>query len=329
MLTRDSHSKRPCARRLPVQALAANFFCLVALTGCASPKRFEFTRIQMGVQCRIVVYGADRASTEKAAAAAFEEIARLDGIMSDYRPESEVSRLSQARVGEMVPIDADLAHVLATARRISHASDGAFDVTAGPYVALWRRARKEGRLPQPDELEAAKRLVGWRHYSTSSSGEQAHFFAEISGVKIDLGGIAKGYAAQHAVEVLSALEHPRCMVAMAGDIVVGDAPPSKSGWAITTPNGERLVLANCGVSTSGDDRQFIEINGMRYSHIIDPRTGLGAIAPRPSCTVIAQRGEWADALSTAGYLVGREAWEKLEREFPGTRVMWGPVELTR
>jgi thiamine biosynthesis lipoprotein len=314
---------------LPAQALAANFVCLVALTGCASPKRFEFTRIQMGVQCRIVVYGVDRASTEKAAASAFEEIARLDAIMSDYRPESEVSRLSQAPMGEMVPIDADLAHVLTIARRISHASDGAFDVTAGPCVALWRRARKEGRLPQADELQAAKRLVGWRRYSTVILGEQAHFFADAPGVKIDLGGIAKGYAAQRAVEILGELEHPRSMVAMSGDIVVGDAPPNRPGWIITTPDRQRLTLANGAISTSGDDRQFIMINGVRYSHIIDPRTGLGAIAPRPSCTVIAPRGDWADALSTAGYLVGREGWEKLEREFPGTRVVWGPDERTR
>jgi thiamine biosynthesis lipoprotein len=283
----------------------------------------------MGVQCRIVVYGADRASTEKAASAAFEEIARLDAMMSDYRPDSQVSRLSQAPMGEMVPIDAELAHVLTTARRISRASDGAFDVTAGPYVALWRRARKEGRSPRAEELEAAKRLVGWRRYSTVILGQQAHFFADAPGVKIDLGGIAKGYAAQHAAEVLGALKHPRSMVAMSGDIVVGDAPPGTHGWTITTPGGERLVVTNCAVSTSGDERQYLEIGGVRYAHIIDPRTGLGAIAPRPSCTVIAPRGEWADALATAGYLVGREGWERLEREFPGTRVVWGPDGVTR
>ncbi len=329
MLTRDSHSKRSSARRQSVQALAANVLCLVALSGCASPRRFEFTRIQMGVQCRIVIYGADRASTEKAAAAAFEEVARLDGIMSDYRPESEVSRLSQARQGEVVPISADLAHVLTTARRISQLSDGAFDVTAGPSVALWRRARMEGRLPQADELESARRLVGWRLYSTSFSGERAYFHAEISGLRIDLGGIAKGYAAQHAVDVLRTHKHPRSMVAMSGDIVVGDAPPGKPGWTIATPGGERLVLANCGVSTSGDERQHVEIDGVRYAHIIDPRTGLGAIAPRPSCTVIAQSGEWADALATAGYLVGPGGWEKLERAFPGTRVVWSPDEPAR
>lgn len=327
MLTRNSHSGRPVPRRLHSQALAAIFLCLMALAGCASPKRFEFTRIEMGVQCRIVVYGQNQASTENVAAAAFAEVARLDAIMSDYRPESEVSRLSRAKEGELVLASAELQSVLNSARYVSIASDGAFDVTAGPLVALWRTARREGRLPQPEELSAAKDLVDWRYIEVDLA--RFSVFTKKKGVKVDLGAIAKGYAAQHAVEVLTALKHPRCMVALSGDIVVGDAPPAKPGWLVTTPSGERLTLTNCGVSTSGDDRQYVEIDGIRYSHIIDTRTGLGAVGPRPTCTVIAPRGEWADALSTAGYLVGRDGWEKLEREFPRSRVIWGPEATSR
>lgn len=283
----------------------------------------------MGVQCRIVVYGRDRASTENAAAAAFAEVARLDAIMSDYRPESEVSRLSKSPEGEMIPISADLASVLTTARLISQASDGAFDVTAGPYVALWREARKQGRLPHSEELALATKHVGWRSYSNSFNRGEHLFVTLVPDLKIDLGAIAKGYAAQRAVEILRALDHPCCLVALSGDIVTGHAPPDTSGWIIRTPDGQRVALADAAISTSGDERQYVEIQGIRYSHIIDPRTGLGAIAPRPTCTVIANRGELADALSTAGYLVGRDGWPRLEREIPGCRVIWGQAENSK
>lgn len=281
----------------------------------------------MGVQCRIVIYGQDRASTENAASAAFAEVARLDAIMSDYRPESEVSRLSRLEAGRSLPISPELLDILSKAERVSAASDGVFDVTAGPVVELWRKGRGERRLPDGSEIERAMERVNWTWIVLHPERRSASLIRP--GIKIDLGAIAKGYAAQRAVEVLRAVHNSRCMVALSGDIVVGDAPPGKPGWRITTPGGERLTLANCGVSTSGDERQFIEINGIRNSHIIDPRTGLGAIAPRPSCTVIAPRGEWADALSTAGYLVGREGWAKLEREFPGSRVVWGAGPTSR
>lgn len=307
-----------------MQALAAIFLCLGALAGCASPQRFEFTRIEMGVQCRIVIYGEDRASTENAAAAAFAEVARLDAIMSDYRAESEVSRLSDSAGGDgYVPVSEDLFSILATSKSVSYASDGAFDVTIGKAVKHWREIRRRGVLEMRkiDAFLYEVDVAGWRTVILDPLSRSARI--GMPETRLDLGGIAKGYAAQRAANLLRREGFPRCMVALSGDIVVGDAPPGQRGWLITTPGGERLTLANCGVSTSGDERQFVEIRGVRYSHIIDPRTGLGAIAPRPSCTVVAPRGEWADALSTAGYLVGREGWGRLESEFPGSRVIWG------
>lgn len=321
MLTRYSHSKQVKSRCHIAHAWTAMFLVVATLAGCGSPQRFEFTRIEMGVQCRVVIYGTDRASTENAAAGAFAEVARLDAIMSDYRADSELSRLSASDPGTAVHVSPDLYSILVTAQEISRASDGAFDVTVGPLVTLWRTARRAQRLPTAEEVAAARERVGWKRIQLDAHHHAVQLAR--SGMKLDLGAIAKGYAAQRAVDLLRTRGFPRSLVALSGDIVVGDAPPGKPGWTIATPEGGPLVLQRVGVSTSGDDRQYVEIDGMRYAHIVDVRTGLGVVGHRATCTVIAPRGEWADALSTTGYVLGREGWAGLEAAFPGCRAMWG------
>lgn len=276
---------------------------VVGLGACASPgERYEFSRLCMGVRTRIVVYATSEASAGAGAAAAFHEVERLDAMMSDYRPASELSRLGEVGLGARCVSD-DLAVVLGRAHEIGEASGGAFDPSVGPLVTLWRRQRQGGAAPSEDELSAARARVGLDHWRV----RDGVVTLDRPGMKLDLGGIAKGYAAERAGRVLESRGLARCLVALAGDVWAGEAPPGQAGWRVDVrsdhqPEGEApiatILLRSAGVSTSGDANQFVEVGGVRYSHVMDPRTGRGTTALR-SVTVVARRGMDADALSTA------------------------------
>lgn len=291
--------------------------------GCANSapvERFEFKRVCMGVQTRIVMYAPDRGAAETAARAAYERIAELEDIMSDYRPGSELMRLCD-RAGEgPVAVSPELFAVLQFSQELARQSGGAFDVTVGPAVALWRESRRTRRLAGDAERARAMELVGSDQLWLDERARTAALAR--AGMRLDLGGIGKGYAAQRAVELLRVRGLARSLVALAGDIVVGDPPPGRAGWEIGIAGGGAgtsavLLLANAAVSTSGDTEQFIEIGGRRYSHMLDPRTGLGTPGGL-SATVIAPRGELADALATAVCILGRDEGAKLIRSWPDT-----------
>lgn len=291
----------------------------------AEPERFEFKRVCMGVQTRVILYAAEREAAEAAANAAYDEIGRLEQIMSDYRPSSELSRLNARAGGGPVEVSPELFEILSLALEVSERSGGAFDVTVGPLVTQWREARRAGRLASEDERAAAMALVGWRNVEMDERAKTVRLGK--AGMKVDLGGIGKGHAAQRAVDVLKALGMRRCLVALSGDIAVGEAPVGREGWEIEVEGGHighaeedgvrRLLLTNAAVSTSGDTEQFIEIDGRRYSHIVDARTGLGT-AGGLSVTVVAERGAIADAMSTAVCVMGAEEGARLVRSWKGT-----------
>jgi thiamine biosynthesis lipoprotein len=275
--------------------------------------RFEFESKHMGTTFRVVLYAADKASAEKAQVAAFARVAELDGIMSDYKTDSELTRLCRAfakEVGEPAPVSAELFFVLSKAEELSKASDGAFDVTVGPVVQLWRIARRTQQLPDAKELAAALAKVGYRKVQLDPRKRTVRLLTP--GMQLDLGGIAKGYAADEALKVLrEKFGITRALVAAAGDITCGDPPPGQEAWAVDIApiaKGQKpraLRLANAAVSTSGDLEQFVEINGVRYSHIVDPKTGRG-VTGRRSVTVIANTGITADSMTKAVTLLARE-----------------------
>jgi FAD:protein FMN transferase len=287
----------------------------------ASLERFEFRQIHMGVQTRIVLYAPSEADAVAAATHAFRRIAVLDSIMSDYRADSELSRLVSAAGGPPVSVSRELFHVVSRAQQLARLSDGAFDITAGPWVRQWRQARRSGALASPDERHAAARRVGWQHIRLDSAARTIQLL--LPGMQLDLGGIGKGYAADEAVAVLRAHGVDRALVEMGGDIVVSGPPPGECGWSIRLPNASAdpapVRLAHAAVSSSGDVEQFVEIGGERFSHIVDPRTGLG-LRDRIAVTVIAPDGITADALSTLLSVLGAERGRSLlPAHFPGTR----------
>ena len=279
--------------------------------------RREFNRIRMGVQCRIVLYESNEERATQAADAAFHEIARLEELFSDYRPSSELSKLGEhagagPRAGSPEMID-----ILSTASTVSQATQGAFDITCGPAVALWREARKTGELPNAQAVAQARSLVDWQAVTIDPNAKTLALTR--AGMRLDLGGIAKGYAAAKAAAVLASLGERSCLVGLAGDIAAGDPPPGTEGWRVTVTGdhgsaGPTVLLAHASVSTSGDAAQFVEIAGRRYSHIIDPRTGLGT-SGGIQATVVSRDGALADALPKGVCINGAGAAVALAAQF--------------
>jgi thiamine biosynthesis lipoprotein len=261
----------------------------------------------MGTRFQMIVYSRDAATARRAAKAAFARVAALNAIMSDYQPTSELMRLCAKAGGPPVKVSEELFFVLARAQEVSRRSGGGFDVTVGPVVRLWRRARRTQRLPDPKQLADARALVGYENVRLNDKVRTVQLLKV--GMQLDLGGIAKGYAADEALAVLRKHGIDRALVAAGGDIAVSGPPPGRMGWAVAIapiPGEKRagnLILAHQAVSTSGDAEQYVEIGGKRYSHIVDPRTGLGLVG-RMSATVVAPDGITSDSLTKVVAVLG-------------------------
>ena len=271
-------------------------------------QRHEYSRPLMGMAFRIVVYSGEESKANGAAKAAFDRVATLNQIMSDYAPESELNKLSDlAGSGKAAKISDELCSVLGRAQALSEQTGGAFDVTAGASIQLWRRARRVKRLPPQYVVDKAFKTVDFRSLNLDAKKCTAELAK--AGTRLDLGGIAKGYALDEALAVLKKHGLRQALVSAGGDIVAGDAPPNKEGWRValiglqeeTKP--EFLWLANGAVATSGDLFQFLQIDGKRYSHIVDPRTGR-ALTEQRLVHVVAPDGITADSLATAISVLG-------------------------
>ncbi len=302
------------------------------------PERFEFTQIQMGMPFRVVLYAPDADSANAAARAAYARIRELNGIMSDYEPDSELMRLCRtAGTGKAVAVGPDLLAVLSHSLALSKKSDGAFDVTVGPLVKLWRKARRTKTFPTDQELAAARELVGYGHLRIDEKAGTVELLKK--GMQLDLGGVAVGYAVDEVLKLLTARGITSALVDGSGDIGVSGAPPGAAGWRIgiapLDPDGEPsrfVILKNAAVTTSGDAFQFVEFGGKRYSHIVDPKTGLG-LADRTSVTVLARTCTIADSYTKAVAVLGPARGLALIDETPGAaaivvRAPQGKVETS-
>jgi len=262
----------------------------------------------MGMAFRIVVYADDVGLAKRSAHAAFDRVAALNQIMSDYDPESELNRLSDlAGSGTSARISKELCAVLDRAQKLASDTGGAFDVTAGASVQLWRRARRLKRLPPEQVLDTALKTVSFRRLKLDAKNSTAEVTGP--GTRLDLGGIAKGHALDEALAVLKRQGLWQALVSAGGDIVAGVAPPGKKGWRVALvglreeSKPEFLWLENAAVATSGDLYQFLEMDGTRYSHIVDPRTGR-ALTEQRLVHVVALDAITADSLATAISVLG-------------------------
>jgi thiamine biosynthesis lipoprotein len=265
----------------------------------------------MGTTFRVVLYAPDKETAERAQAAAFTRIAGLDTRLSDYRPDSELMRACRDAVHQPVELSDDVFRVLSIGQELSRRSDGAFDLTVGALTHLWRRARREGELPANPEIAAARAASGYTLVHLDATAKTLRIDRE--GVRIDAGGLAKGYAADRALDVLRQAGVPNAMVVAGGDIATGVAPPGTAGWRVTiapldagaADPAKSLVLRDAGISTSGDAEQWVEIGGTRYSHILDPRTAQ-PLTTHMSVTVIAPDATTSDMLATTVAVLGEK-----------------------
>ncbi len=298
-------------------------FCTSAMISSASTaeEKFRFERPLMGTRFTVVCYAADHAIAAKAAAAAFSKAEEVNQAASDYLPESELSLLASKPADSPIPLSPLLYDLLDHARRLAEATGGAFDPSLGPLTKLWRETRDRGHLPDPEIIRSARARVGWRHFTLDLNSRSITLHR--TNMAFDLGGIAKGYAADLMLESLAAAGISRAIIAAGGDIRIGDPPPGREGWQVALqtfdPAGadEVLILSNAAVSTSGDLHQSVEIDGTRYSHILDPGTGLG-LTRRIAASVIASEAKLSDPLATAACVLGPARCDGL-RDFPGFR----------
>ncbi len=320
------------ARRCFVVLLTAAACCFAGCRDAGPPAdrsvntqpsltRFEYSKIYMGMRTRLVVYASDESAAVNACRAAFDRIGKVEDAASDYRKDSELMRLCATAATRPVPLGEDLFILLSEAQQLAKRSDGAFDITVGPAVQLWRKARKEQKLPAREDIDAALKLVGWQKLTIDPAARTARL--ALPGMKLDLGGIAKGYAGDCAIQTLREKGITSALFEAGGDIVVSDAPPGKQGWEIELVDAgpdmpQTVTVHNCAVSTSGDTQQFIEIDGKHYSHVVDPKTGIG-LTTRGMATVIAPRGLWSDPLSKPATILPRPKLDELLQHYPGAR----------
>jgi FAD:protein FMN transferase len=263
----------------------------------------------MGTLFSITLYAPDADAATTAAEAAFRRVAKLDRMMTDYDPKSELMQLCLRPVGEPTRVSPELFDILRESQRVARETDGAFDITVGPFVRAWRAARKTKVLPTAGEIAEMRKSVGWQKFRLDARNQSVTLL--VPHMQLDLGGIAKGYAADQALAVMRRMGVTRALVAASGDIAIGDAPPGRTGWKVGiqqlggAPNelARSVFLHNAGISTSGGTEQFVEINGVRYSHIIDPVTGLG-MTNQIQSTIIGPNATISDGLDTPLAILG-------------------------
>ncbi len=297
--------------------------------------RFTYSAAIMGTEFRIVVHALDRESADRAAATAMGRGREIDSLLSDYRSSSEISQLSQVSgTDSCAAVSPELLFVLKRAQRVATESDGAFDVTIGPLSRLWRWAMRRGQLPSKSKLDAARTSVGFRHLHVDSLNRCVRL--NVPDMQLDLGGIAKGYAADEMLKALSSSGFSSALVDAGGDIVAGDKPPDAPSWIVdsrwVTPDGEvswkGLPLSNGAVATSGDRHRYLVADGIRYSHLLDPRTGMG-LTQRRHVTVVAPSGIVADALASAISVMGPDGLFLADRPGFGARIIESNDDYSR
>ncbi|HZT39594.1 MAG TPA: FAD:protein FMN transferase [Bryobacteraceae bacterium] len=294
---------------------------MAACLHAADLRPFEAVEPHMGTLARIKLYAADEAQASAAFRAAFDRIRRLDEALSDYNPDSELNRICRNASGRSVPASLDLFTVLLASQTLAESTDGAFDVTLGPVVRLWRKARRAGRPPDGAALRAALSRCGYRKLHLDAANRTVRL--DDAGMQLDLGGIGKGYAADAALAALRDMGIRSALVALSGDLAFSDAPPGQRGWRIGIDSLDAaasdftrvLELSNAAVSTSSDSEQHLDAGGERYSHILDPATG-AALTRSLAVTIVADRGILADATATAVSVLGVERGMRYIEQHP-------------
>ena len=292
------------------------------ITGCSpKPIRYEETKFLMGTEINIIVVGNNRAIIRSAAQAGFRELSRIEDIMSAYKPDSELCSLN--KTGEQ-EVSKELLYVINKARYISELSNGTFDITCKPLIDLWHNARKTNKVPDAQNILDALSTVGYRDISIKNNNVK---FNKV-GMKIDLGALAKGYAVDMAMELIENYAIKGALIDAGGDIrAIGKREDGKL-WNIGIKHPREkdkiiglIDLKNSAVATSGDYERFFMLNGKRYSHIIDPRTGYPVDNQIVSVSVLSKDCLTCDSLATAVTVLGEKRGIELIEKLKGVEAL--------
>ena len=294
-------------------------------------------RLVMGTFAHLKAIANDEDTAERCVEAAFAELKKVDDLMSDYKGESEISEVNRDAFKRAVKVSKSTFEVLQKSLEFSRLSGGAFDITIAPLAELWRTAAESNSVPTEAELADARSKVGYEKLILDANVMTVRFTVE--GMKLDLGGIAKGYAIDRAVEAMQAGGATGGMVDVGGDIRCFGLPPKgKKTWRIGLQNPTEtdsdeetlagvadqvlmvLKLTDAAIATSGGYRRFFLIEGKKYSHIVNPDTATSA-GGLSSVTIISQNALDADALATSVSVMGPEKGLSLIEKIPDTEAI--------
>lgn len=279
----------------------------------------------MGTEARVKVLADSRQTAQNCIKAAAEQFNLIEKIFSDRRSDSEISAVNREAFKGPMKVSRQVYQLIKTSVGFSELSGGAFDITVGPLVDLWRQAGDANRMPSDEQIKEACAKVGFKKLILDDTDTTVRFAAE--GMRLDFGGIAKGYAVDLAAEAMKSSGAKSGMVDIGGNIrCFGKPPKGKEDWVIGLQNPDlkspqqvimMLKLDDKSVATSGNYQRFVIIGGKHFSHIIDPRTGQ-TVEGLASVTIITEQATDADALSTAATVLGLEKGKKLIEQIPLT-----------
>jgi thiamine biosynthesis lipoprotein len=315
---------RRAAAALSAAALAVGAGGAAADEGACPPVALERARPAMGTLVTIQVRGCAGADLETPVRGAFAEVARLEAILSEWRPDSPVSAVNAAAGRGPVPAPGELIEVLAASAKVSGATRGAFDVTWAALRDVWRFDPQPPRLPTPEEVRARRALIDYRDVAVDLQARTVAL--RRAGMQLGLGGVAKGYVAEKAADFLVAHGVANALVAASGDIAARGRNGGRP-WTVAVQDPRRragvlgtVELHDESISTSGDYEKFFVVGGRRYHHILDPATGYPATRSR-SVTVLGRRGAVVDALAAGLFVLGAPQDGPVLAKFPDVSVI--------
>ncbi|MEZ6138077.1 MAG: FAD:protein FMN transferase [Pirellulaceae bacterium] len=271
---------------------------------------FQLAFPALGTLVELTAFADDEAKVQTAFDAVQRDVRQLESILTDYDSESETRRLTTVATKQAAKVSDPLWEVLAASDRWYQHSDGAFDSSLGSVTVLWRSRRRDKQVPSESEISAALQKSGWQYVSLDENARTVRLTRE--GLRFDFGAIGKGYIVDQAYRLLVEHDLPCCLVNISGNMRMGSPPPEREGWRVAIAslekNGEplrKITCANTAIATSGDLWQYVIIDGVKRSHILDPSTGIGVRGP-VAATVIADNATDADALATAACVLREE-----------------------
>jgi FAD:protein FMN transferase len=287
--------------------------------------RYEGSRVSMACTYSIVVYGKDAKQLPLIVDAGLDEVDRIDNLMSNYKPDSALTRINKEASAGPVLVEPELFDFIELCVKYSQESEGAFDITVGPLMKAWGFFRGEGRVPWGFELWSVLKRVGYQHLILNRQERTIQFGR--AGMELDLGGIAKGYAVDRVVDMLKQYKIDRAFVSAGGSTLYGlGSPPDREGWEVKVrdplfprdpqKSAETLSLKNRSLSVSGNYEKFFRSGGATYSHIMDPHTGK-PVENMLSVAVLTDTGTDGDALDDVFYVLGVEKSKGLAEKWPG------------